>query len=276
MHKFILMLAAIWICAGSAPPAAGTADAVKALAAWSDTLDIDRRVIGELARFEHDGERLTDSYMEAFARDLRRAVFDIARDRVAHILAGDIAPFVEVTYPEPGFDRHDRPSPDANAVERFESGFVKTEALAFFATDKMSPEQVLQLYTSDEFYKETSSRVERLWSEDNLSCIETKGVKGLLDPTQACNRIDKLISPAMASEHSQVVANPGNGDYQLVYFKESLKTFVALPGGIALHYINYTRSVRLGAIKRTLGKGKVRESQERRIELLREKLQEDG
>ena len=84
----------------------------------------------------------------------------------------------------------------------------------------------------------------------------------LLDPTLACNRIDRMSVEGLASEHSQVVKNQGVDPFQDVFFKESLKTFVRIPGGIAYHYINYSRSVKLGRLKRAIGGGRIKASQE--------------
>jgi hypothetical protein len=67
-----------------------------------------------------------------------------------------------------------------------------------------------------------------------------------------------------------VVFNEGRSPYQEVYFKESLKTFVKVPGGLALHYINFTRAQSLGRIERWVGTGQIEDSQKENVkELLR-------
>jgi hypothetical protein len=119
---------------------------------------------------------------------------------------------------------------------------------------------------------EVSSRIKRIWMEGEESCIETKGLRPFLSSTLACNRIDELISPGLASQHSQVVSNPGGDDYQDVYFKESLKTFVNVPGGVVFYYINYTRAVKLGGLRKRIGRGKVKGSQEKAVRELQSVL----
>ena len=94
----------------------------------------------------------------------------------------------------------------------------------------------------------------------------------LLDPTMACNRIDRFFQGTVAAEHSQVVRNRGDNSYQDVFFKESLKTFVVTPGGVALHYINYSRSVRLGRLQRAIGGGRIEGSQENNARVLAERI----
>ena len=58
------------------------------------------------------------------------------------------------------------------------------------------------------------------------------------------------VENGVTAEHSQVVSNPGGEDFQTVYFKESLKVFISVPDGLALYYINYTRSAKLGSLKK--------------------------
>ena len=94
------------------------------------------------------------------------------------------------------------------------------------------------------------------------------GVTMVLSPIQYCNRIEECHLPGLSTQHSQTVMNDGGDDYQTVYFKESLKTFVAIPGGLALHYVNYSRSVGMGGIKKKIGRGKIRDSQQKAIDEL--------
>ena len=106
-----------------------------------------------------------------------------------------------------------------------------------------------------------SSPIENIWMEGDENCVETKGVTLILSPMKNCSRIDELHRPGLAAQHSQTVANPGDDDYQPVYFKESIKTFVAVPGGLVLHYINYSRTTGLGGLKKRIARGKLKDSQ---------------
>ena len=128
-------------------------------------------------------------------------------------------------------------------------------------------------YVDPEFRMTVSSRIKHIWSEGGDSCIETKGFRPFLESTLVCNGIDEFHGGAIAAQHSQVVSNPGGDDHQDVYFKESLKTFVEIPGGIALHYINYTRTVKLGGLRKRIGRGKIAGSQEKAVDGLRKILE---
>ncbi len=145
---------------------------------------------------------------------------------------------------------------------------VRTEAVACFSTE-LTPRQALDLYTSPEFRKVAEPRIERAWTAGNTACVATKGVVLLLPPTEVCSQIDHLLEDDLAAEHSQAIRNGEADGLQTVFFKESLKIFVRTTDGLALHYINYSRSVDLGAASRWIAGGKVRESQERQIEAFR-------
>jgi hypothetical protein len=246
---------------------------VTALEQWGRYLAIDDRVVTEINAFASPDEPFPDGYGEALALDLRTAALDAAENGVRQIIAGEAKPFVEVTYPLPGFNRQHRPPPDDVTVEKFEQGFIRTEGIALIHAPKTTPSEAMSLYVSKDFRKGVSSRVARLWDEGSLDCIETSGVTGLLSPTHCCNSIHTLDDNNLAAEHAQVVSNGDTQKYQPFFFKESIKTFVQLPDDIiAIHYINYSRSVKLGRIKRALGTGKVRDSQQRRFDSLQEQL----
>ena len=83
-----------------------------------------------------------------------------------------------------------------------------------------------------------------------------------------------FASPTVAAEHSQVVSNRGDDDFQTIYFKESVKVFVATDGGLALYYVNYTRGAKLGTLKKKLGRGRIEDSQRDRADALRAWLEE--
>ena len=272
--KNAIVILAVLACLLTQAGADDAASVSSRLGEWKSELELDPRVVTEVEMFERKDDPLPDGYAEALANDVRRAIFRTAQQAAQAIADGTAQPFVDVSYPDPGFERHNRPAPDDKVVEEFEDGFLRIEGIAFYKADGKTPAEVMEEYTSRDFRMATSSRIAELWSDDDLSCIETTGVKALLDPTKACNRIDLLVEDDLASEHSQVVSNLGDDDYQRVFFKESLKTFIRTPDGLAVHYINYTRSVKLGTIKRKLGTGKVRGSQERNFEELRRRLGE--
>ena len=140
----------------------------------------------------------------------------------------------------------------------------------------VSPEEALRIYTSAGFRMRVASRIEDIWDEGEENCVKVSGVTAVMGPMNSCSRITERHAPGIASHHSQTVANGGDEDNQLVFFKESLKTFVATPDGLVLHYINYSRTTGMGALKKKIGQGKIRGSQERAIEELQIIFSERG
>jgi len=237
---------------------------------WTDTLELDERVIAEIDRFAADeDEQFSADYSRNLAVNLRRLVFADVSKRLDAIAAGDIEPFVEVTYPEAGFANQTGTAPAAKVEREFEDSFVRTELVAVFLESGASPETALELYTSPDFRKKATSRIQRIWDENGLNCVETGGVTMLLSPMLNCSRVSELLLPDLAMQHSQVVRNEGGDGYQPVYFKESVKTFVRVPGGIVLHYVNYSRTIGMGGLKKSIGRKKLKGSQEDAIEEFR-------
>ena len=144
--------------------------------------------------------------------------------------------------------------------------------VACFETNSQDPAAALEIYTAADFRQEASSRIEAVWAEGDLSCVESGGIPALLAPTRACNSIERFSENGIAAEHSQVVWNEGQDPYQDIYFKESVKTFLRIPGGLALHYLNYARTTNMGRVQRWLGTGSIEESQRDSAELMAERL----
>jgi hypothetical protein len=258
---FAALLLALPAGAGlAAPPDDPAGD----LRAWGDSLDLDARILRELDRYAADEGDWPEDSARRFAEILRRRLVAESAKALAALLAGEREPYVAVDYLDDDDFEAAGEEFEHKRQRAFASGLIRTEQLAFFPGAALAPDSALARFVDPAFRMQTSSRIERIWTEDGLSCIETKGLWGLLDPTQACNRIDELHHPAFAAEHSQVVANPGDDDTQTVYFKESLKAFVLLPEGLALVYLNYTRSAKLSALKKKLGRGRIVASQEDR------------
>ena len=237
------------------------------LGRWLATLPLDARVIQEMGRFTHDEAELGDDYRSALAASMRALVTMEAEQAVATLLLGPCEPSVEVTYP-----RKDDNDQEVEAEKEFEKSFIRTEMFACFETGMDGPANALEIYTGGEFRKEASSRVEEVWAEGSLSCVETGGIRALLSPTKSCSSIRRLSENGMAAEHSQVVWNEGQEPYQDVYYKESVKTFVRIPGGLALHYLNYSRTTNMGRAQRWFGTGSIRDSQRDSAELLDRRL----
>ncbi len=243
--------------------------------AWLSRLPLDPRVAAEMAHFRDGGRGpLSQGYRDAAAGRLRERVTRRVVAGVAAIHEEGCAEGVSVEYPGSGF--LETSDPDAKLQERFEDSFVVSEMTACYLLEDPDLPGLLATYTSPEFRMEAQDRIERIWPEDGLSCVHTGGVAMLLDPTTACNQLTTLEAAAIVSEHSQVVAGGGGDGLQTVYFKESVKTFVPIPGGMALHYVNYTRSVTLSGLKKRLGRGRIAESATGQAELLREKLAQGG
>jgi hypothetical protein len=251
-------------------------DASAMIHRWGRELDIDERVLAEMHRYADEEGEFGEGYARALTASVRRLILEGAASQLVALSKGQCNPFVEVTYEEPGFAAEDGQPPDRKPEQKFEAGFIRTELLACLKAEDIVPEDALRTYTDPEFRMKVSSRIKRIWLEGNESCIETKGLRPFLSSTLVCNRINEYRSSGLASQHSQVVSNPGGDDHQDVYFKESLKTFVRIPGGMALHYINYTRTVRLRGLKKRIGRKKVIESQQDAVRELQLILSPDG
>jgi hypothetical protein len=261
------------VSAGVGPATeAGVPDYAAALAGWGDSLELYDGVVEQIERYSAENHDLGRAYAEALAADVRRLVFGDAALAMKGLPTVPGEPVVEVEYLEPGFAVADGNEPDAKHQREFEEGFIRIESLAFIEAEGVTPAQALALFTSPRFRMDVSHRIERIWEEGGLSCIEVGGVTAIMAPTQACNRTEELVEAGLAAQHSQVVANPGGDDFQTVYFKESLKSFVAVEGGLAYHYINYTRTVKLGALKRTFGRGRIEASEKDKIRELQRRL----
>lgn len=235
---------------------------------WILRLPFHTGVVGEAIRFEAGEQRLDAAFAEAQSRRVRNAALEAVHSRVDQVLGEGCIPSVEVDFPEPS----EWSLPGLDPPQRaFLNGFVRTVAVACFQSDA-PPAQALDLYTSPAFRMEAESRIERMWEEDQNLCILTGGVPLLLAPTEACNRVDRLIQPDLAVEHSQVVRNSTDKGIQPVFFKESLKTFLKTPDGLAFIYVNFSRSTDLGRASRWVARGKIRESQEGQAEALRRRI----
>lgn len=244
-----------------------------AVAAWVDTLPIDQGALEGIARFA-DEERgaFGDGYASGLAAGIRRLIRTDVERQLGRLAEGARAPFIEVSSLAPGFPNAGD-GPADHATERdFEGGFVRTEVLAFFPTEATPPRTALAMYTDKEFRQTISSRIKRIWSEEEEVCIELRGVKLLLGPIKCCDRIAELQLENVSAQHAQTVRNTGGGDYQSVFFKESLKTFVRLPDGLAFHYINYSRTVGMTGVQGMVGRGKIEESERKAVAELGRRL----
>lgn len=254
---------------GSSQEGAGRA----AVAAWLDSLPIDERAIDAIGLYANEKRsEFDDGYASRLAAGIRRLIGEDVERQLGRLSEGVRTPFIEVSILDPGFASAGG-KPGVNKTERdFEKSFVRIEVLAFFRNEATAPRTALEMYTDGEFRKTVSSRLKRVWNEGGEVCIEMGGVKLLLDPVKCCDRIAGLQIEDSALQHAQTVRNTGDGGYQAVYFKESLKTFVRLPDGLALHYINYTRTVSLGGIKATVARGKIEESERKAVEEIGRRL----
>lgn len=238
------------------------------LSAWGEVLPMDPGVSREMTRFR-DGS-LGAPFARTQAGRLRRSLLEAAEASVERWEREGCRPRVEVSFPEPEAWGISELGP---AERGFLAGLVRTEAVACFLRTGLAPREALDLYTNPAFRMEVESRIERIWEEGDAFCLATNGVPVLLSPTAVCNRVSRLADTDLAAEHSQVIRNGGDDRLQPVYFKESLKTFVATNDGLGLHYINYSRSADLGNASRWIAGGEVRKSQERQIEALRKRIE---
>jgi len=253
--------------------AGGQVPTGESLAEWGRSMDLDPRIARELQRFHEGGNALNPAQADTFIKSIRSRVFSSAERHLALLQSGDCTPFVEVSIGE--LDSLSVPrgvKGEEEAWEDFENSVIRTEMVACLETDVMDPAEVLRLYVSPEFRMAAEGRIKEMWEDQEGQCMETKGVLSLVDPTRVCNRTREYFGDQVAAQHSQVVFNEGRNPFQTVFFKESLKTFVRVPGGMALHYINYVRAGKLGRLERWAGPGQIRGSQEGTVEELQKRL----
>ncbi len=228
-------------------------------------------VVASIEAFRTGDAGFPPAFAEQLARAVRTETFRTAREALDRLAAEGCRPFVRVTFPDPD---HWDVTDVGQAGRKLLEGMVKTEAVACFSTD-LDPETVLDRYTSPEFRMRAESRIKEMVERGGLSCVRTGGVPILLDPTEACNEIHRLSEGELAAEHSQVVRNGEANGIQLVYLKESLKTFVATPEGLQFHYVNISRSVDLGWSTRWIAEKKIKESEEGQVEALRSEIEKE-
>jgi hypothetical protein len=236
-------------------------------AAFLEGTPLDPGVQDGLALFRQGSPGpLPAAYVDALPTAMRQKVVGAAIQAQSRLSEGACEPSIDVSYPgagssgvEPG---------EGDSAKRFEDSFVRVEMIACFEGTDVSPGVALAMYTEADFRMEASSRIREIVEEDGLSCVATDGVPVLLDPSRACNRITQAETPDWASQHSQVVKGESGSGFQPTYFKESIKTFVRIPEGLGLHYINYTRSTGLNGLKKRIARGKAADSQREQVELL--------
>lgn len=278
MRSIVAVLLLGLVAAGPVPGptvfAAAQSPRGSSVGEWASSLEMDPRVLDELRRFRAHDRALPEGYVRELAEGVRAEIVERADRAVERLETEGCAPSLDVAFDalpervrEPGASR-------SEVEEAFEESLVRVEVVACVETAVADPEEALRVYTDPAFRQSVESRIERIWSEEGLSCVATAGVTGLLDPARACNRIERYDDGAVAAEHSQVVRNPAGGaeGYEIVYFKESLKTFVGIPGGVALHYVNFTRAADLGRLFRWIGAGRIRDAEERRVSALERAL----
>jgi hypothetical protein len=243
-----------------------------AINAWLDTLAIDPGVARELQSYADEKGDWPAETPERLANQFRQKIREDVARAIPRILAGEVGEEVAVDFLTPADFARDGSETRDDRGREFEEGVIRTEQFHVYPGASASPTAALAQFTDVDFRKRTSSRIEDIHEQDQVSCLRTKGMWGLLDPTWTCNRIKLFDEDGIAAEHSQVVSNPGDDGFQTIYFKESIKVFVATPRGLVLYYINYTRSSKLGAFKKKFGRGRIEESQRDRARALSEYL----
>jgi hypothetical protein len=209
------------------------------LASWGAGLGVDERVLDEMGRFD-DGGTLSDGYRSAFAGQMRSEVFAAAERALGSLASKGCEPMIIVDLPAP---RGNVPvDPRSPVAERFEQSVIRVESVTCISTERDDAAGALTVFTSPEFRRAAESRIEEIRVEGGKSCERTGGTFPLLAPTSSCASLARLDADGFSALHSQVIANPDAARTQLVYFKESLKTVVRIPGGVAVHHIHYSRN----------------------------------
>jgi hypothetical protein len=240
---------------------------------WCETLATDEGVAGEVRKYIRDKREFSDEYALELAAGVRSLIFDAADICLRDVGSGNYESFVDVEFPDPGFAAGRSEDDVEKLGRRFEKGFVRTEFLAFVEADGVTSKDAMRVYTSKDFRLKTSSRTRRIWDEDGVRCVEARK-KAFVPPMMSCNRIEELHGDGFSAQHSQVVSNPGGSGFQTIYYKESLKTFIEVPGGIVVHYINYSRSKKVNSFTKGIARKKLVTAQEEAVEVFQEALAE--
>jgi hypothetical protein len=265
----VVVLSTLIAVRGSSQAGAGRAP----VAAWLHSLPNDERAIGEIELFAREKRSgFDDGYAARLAAGIRRLVGADVERQLGRLSEGVRTPFIDVTILDPGFASVGGKPDDSKTAREFEKSFVRIEVLAFFKNETTAPRTALGMYTDPEFRKTVSSRLKSVWNEGEEVCIDMGGVQLVLDPIKCCDRVAELHIDGISLQHAQTARNTGGGGYQTVFFKESLKTFVRLPDGLAFHYIAYTRTVGMGGIKGKIGCGKIEESERKAVEEIGRRL----
>ena len=251
------------------------------IAAWVDTLPIDKRVTDGIELFAHAQRSAFDEgYASRLAAGIRGLIAADAGAALKRIFEGERHTSIQVAILKPGFAFGGGKAPGdvpgvapGNATERdFEESFVRIEVVAFFERETASPAAALDLYTNEEFRRTVSSRIRRIWNEGGEICYQVGGVTLMVHPVDYCDRIEDLRLEEISSQHAQTVRNAGGKGNQAVYFKESLKTFRRLPDGLAFHYVSYSRTVGAGGIRGRLARVEIEDSEKKALEELGRRL----
>ncbi len=236
---------------------------------WGESLTIHERVPGQVELYATEKKKEFDEgYASDLAEGIRQRIFADVSRQFELLLKGERSPFITVTALDPGFLTGKDSDALGKMVTKFEKSFVRTEVLAFFDHPNITPEAALRIYVDPDFRKSVSSRIKEIKREGDETCLELEGVKVLLSPIKYCSHLDEFRREGVSIQHSQAIKNDGGDDYQPVYFKESIKAFVAVPGGLALYYVNYSRTVGMGGIQKSIARKKIKESQQTAIDKL--------
>lgn len=236
---------------------------------WAEALPIDDRVPGQVELYAGEKKKEFEAeYAPGLAEGIRERIFADISKQFELLVKGERSPFITVTVLDPGFATEADSRSLGKMETKFEKSFARTEVLAFFDNQNITPEEALRIYVDPDFRKNVSSRIKEIRKEGDETCLEMTGVKILLSPIKYCSRIDEFHREGVSIQHSQAIRNEGDDDYQTVYFKESLKAFIAVPGGLALYYINYSRTIGMGGIQKSIARKKIKESQQTAIDKL--------
>jgi hypothetical protein len=246
------------------------------VSAWVDSLAFDGGSIAGIELFAKErGGDVGMGYARELSAGVRRLISADVERQIRRLATGNRSTFIEVSLLEAGFASAADAPPGQPMQREFEKSFIRTEVLAFFADEDTPPRAALGLYTEPEFRKAVSPRIERIWNEGEEVCIEIDGVRLVLDPMAYCDRVDNLHEEDLSVQHTQTVRNTDGDGHQTVFFKESLKTFVRLPDGLAFHYVNYSRTIGMGGFKKRFGLGHIKESEEKAVQELGRRLAAD-
>lgn len=240
--------------------------------AQSFSVGIDPRVKAELRKFSDGGNALPDSYVEALPRTILSKMTAEKRSHLSRVNSGaGCAPTTSVTFLKAGdlLGSRGQGAADADAIDEFESGMIRIEALGCMRGEHAS--EALDLVNQPAFQLSVVSELKSSQILGGLTCDRTS-VTGL-GSSEYCYTSLSRKTPGLAWTFTQNVTNaPVSQASAPVYFRSIFMTFTEKNGVTYGHTIAYVRGPKIPGILRGVGRSRISSTQARSFVELERRL----